>query len=49
MSRKINRLTARAIASAKPRPGKRVMLADGGNLLLQVTGKPDGKFSRSSC
>jgi integrase len=23
------------------------MLADGGNLLLQVTGKPDGKFSRS--
>ena len=24
-----------------------MMLADGGNLLLQVTGKPDGKFSRS--
>jgi len=47
MSRTIHRLTMRAIASAKPRPGKRVMLADGGNLLLQVTGKPDGKFSRS--
>ena len=47
MSRTIHRLTTRAIASAKPRPGKRVMLADGGNLLLQVTGKPDGKFSRS--
>jgi integrase len=47
MSRTIHRLTTRAIASAKPRPGKRVMLADGGNLLLQVTGKPDGTFSRS--
>src|SRR5690349_18367994 len=47
MSRVTHRLTTRAIASAKPRPGKRVMLADGGNLLLQVTGKPDGKFSRS--
>jgi integrase len=47
MSRTIHRLTTRAIASAKPRPGKRVMLADGGNLLLQVTGKPDGEFSRS--
>jgi integrase len=45
--RKINSLTTRAIAAAKPRPGKRVMLADGGNLLLQVTGKPDGEFSRS--
>src|ERR1700745_4520143 len=45
--RKINRLAARQITAAKPRPGKRVMLADGGNLLLQVTGKPDGKFSRS--
>jgi integrase len=47
MSRIINRLTARSIAAARPKPGKRVMLADGGNLLLQVTGKPDGSFSRS--
>src|SRR5260221_8189088 len=47
MSRTTHRLTARTIAAAKPKPGKRVMLADGGNLLLQVTGKPDGEFSRS--
>ena len=47
MSRTIHRLTDRTIRAAKPKPGKRVMLADGGNLLLQVTGKPDGKFSRS--
>jgi integrase len=47
MSRTIHRLTARTITAAKPQPGKRVMLADGGNLLLQVTGKVDGEFSRS--
>jgi integrase len=47
MSRTTHRLTARAIAAAKPQPGKRLMLADGGNLLLQVTGKVDGEFSRS--
>jgi len=47
MSRTVHRLTTRTIASAKPGPGKRVMLADGGNLLLQVTGKVDGEFSRS--
>ena len=47
MSRTINRLTERTIAAAKPKPGKRVMLADGGNLLCQVTGKPGGGFSRS--
>jgi integrase len=47
VSRTIHRLTDRTIRAAKPKPGKRVMLADGGNLLLQVTGKPDGEFSRS--
>jgi integrase len=47
MSRTTHRLTARTIAAAKPQPGKRLMLADGGNLLLQVTGKVDGEFSRS--
>ena len=47
MSRTIHRLTARTITAAKPQPGKRLMLADGGNLLLQVTGKVDGEFSRS--
>jgi hypothetical protein len=31
MSRTIHRLTTRVVAAAKPRPGKRVMLADGGN------------------
>jgi integrase len=47
MSRTTHRLTARTIAAAKPQPGKRLVLADGGNLLLQVTGKPDGGLSRS--
>jgi hypothetical protein len=46
MSRTIHRLTAREIGVTKPGPGERVMLADGGNLLLQVTGKQDG-LSRS--
>jgi integrase len=42
MSRTIHRLTARQIAATKPGTGERVMLADGGNLLLQVVGKQGG-------
>jgi integrase len=46
MSRTIHKLTARTIAATKPGTGHRVMLADGGNLLLQVVGKQGGQ-SRS--
>src|SRR6266436_4538224 len=42
MSRTIHRLTSRQIAATKPGTGERVMLADGGNLLLQVVGKQGG-------
>jgi integrase len=42
MSRTTHRLTTRQIAAAKPRPGERILLADGGNLHCQVTrGKSD--------
>jgi integrase len=36
MSRTIHRLSARQIATTKPAPGARVLLADGGNLLCQI-------------
>lgn len=48
MSREINRLTAREVASAEPPEGKRsVLLADGGNLLLQVSQSATGGFNKS--
>jgi integrase len=42
MSRTIHRLSVRQITAAKPAAGERVMLNDGGNLLLQCAGKNDG-------
>jgi integrase len=45
---RINRLTARQIETAKLKEGQdRCMLADGGNLLLQVTRKSGGGFNKS--
>jgi integrase len=42
MQRTLRRLTARAVATAKPQPGRRAaMLADGGNLWLQVSRDPE--------
>jgi integrase len=45
---RINRLTARQIETAKLKEGQdRCLLADGGNLLLQVTRKSGGGFNKS--
>jgi integrase len=48
MARIIGRLTARRVATAKPKKGKEwVVLADGGNLLLQVTTSQSGHLRKS--
>jgi integrase len=47
MSRTIHRLTTRQIAAAKPKPGERILLADGGNLHCQVTRGKSEAVNRS--
>jgi integrase len=47
MSRTVHRLSDRAIKAAKPAEGERLMLADGGNLLCQVTRGKNDSINRS--
>ena len=48
MPRVIGKLSARTVATAKPKAGRRALvLADGGNLYLQVTRGKDGGINRS--
>jgi integrase len=48
MRRTIGRLTARQVSTAKPRAGRDArLLADGGNLYLQLTTGPDNHVRRS--
>jgi integrase len=48
MGREVGRLTARQVANAKPKKGRNAgLLADGGNLYLQLTLGADSTISRS--
>src|SRR5262249_31957161 len=48
MRRRIGRLTTAAVRNAKPKPGKRrLVLADGGNLVLECSRASDGSVYRS--
>ena len=48
MARKLNRLTVRQVETAKPRDdGKGRLIADGGNLWLQITRSADGSINKS--